>query len=280
MLEFHRLDGTPAKGSPLSPRKSFSLTVRVDIEDRSFHSETKLDDDYEWYFEVNTIELDGAPGFVFEPEPKRRLEVRASSGKCHREIEWCRDIKHPVEESRGHRESGDAYSPGWFELPMASGERVMMTVNVGASSDATGRRPQKEESGCRFAGRLKGSLEHFIVRRGTGKTAPRFFFLRPPTSSVRRRPNIYRHHNSFTGSHWQFKPTRAVRIPTFPMPPAFLHWMLDVPTPFNFPMAFPRTRPNFQAPFWLRLKDKSRRAIQLYCVDLKIPFIVVVKFCF
>ncbi len=170
MLEFRRADGLPVKGNALSPSKTFSLTVRVDLEDRSFHSETTLDDGYERYFEVSTRKLDAASGFVFEPAPERRLEVRASSGKYHPEIEWCRDIKHPVEESRGHRESGDAYSPGWFELPMAPGERVVLSVNVGASSDATDRKPREKESEAQFAGRLKGSLGHFIVRRGTGKT--------------------------------------------------------------------------------------------------------------
>jgi len=170
MLEFRRADRVPVKGSALSPSKTFSLTVRVDLEDRSFHSETKLDEGYERYFEANTKEVDGAAGFVFEPAPERRLEVRASSGKYHPEIEWCRGIKHPVEECRGHSEGGDAYSPGWFELPMTPGERVVMLVNVGASSDATDRKPRENESEAQFAGRLKGSLEHFIVRRGTGKT--------------------------------------------------------------------------------------------------------------
>jgi len=170
VLEFHRVNGAPAKGSALPAGKAFGLTVRVDLEDRSFHSETILDDGYGRYFGDNTKELDGAAGFVFEPEPERRLEVRASSGKYHPEIEWCRDIRHPVEESRGHRESGDAYSPGWFELPMAPDERIVMSVNVGVSAGATNQEYETVESGSRFDGRLKGSLEHFVVRRGSGKT--------------------------------------------------------------------------------------------------------------
>ncbi len=170
VLKFHRVDGTPSKGNALSPDKAFSLTVRVDLEDRSFHSETKLDEGYERHFEAHTKALNDAVGFFFEPGPERRLEVRASSGEYHPEIEWCRDIKHPVEESRGHIESGDAYSPGWFELPMTPGERVVMSVNVGTSSAATDWKPRKEKSEAQFAGRLKGSLDHFIVQRGAGKT--------------------------------------------------------------------------------------------------------------
>lgn len=174
VLEFHRIDARPAKGSPLSPTKTFSLTVRVDIENRGFHSETKLDDGYEHYFEANTKELDGTVGFVFDPDAERRLVVQVDSGKYHPEVEWCRDIEHPAEKSRGHVESGDACSPGWFELPMLADDRVVMSVNVGGSAGVSFRpivqQPRNEESACLFEERLKNSLQHFIVRRGAGKT--------------------------------------------------------------------------------------------------------------
>jgi hypothetical protein len=41
VLRFHRPDDPPPAGRDLAPECRVSLTVRVDIEDRNFHSETR-----------------------------------------------------------------------------------------------------------------------------------------------------------------------------------------------------------------------------------------------
>jgi predicted glycogen debranching enzyme len=99
--------------------------------------------------------------------------VEASGGKYHHEFEWSRDIAHPVEASRGHAPSGDACSPGWFELPLAAGGRVKVEVMAGglASSSLQSKRGEwRDELASSFSNRLNNSLENFVVQRGTGKT--------------------------------------------------------------------------------------------------------------
>ena len=60
-------------------------------------------------------------GFAFTPAPDRQLRVFADAGDYHPQPEWCENIPHPVEQTRGQIGSGDAYSPGWFEIPLAKG---------------------------------------------------------------------------------------------------------------------------------------------------------------
>ncbi len=173
VFEFRRMEGQSAQGTVLSKNKSFFLTARVDIENRDFHSETKLNEAAYRYFEEHTRELSSGIGFAFESTPDTQLVVEASGGIYHHQCEWCRDIAHPVEASRGHAESGDACSPGWFELPLAPGERVKMEISVGefAGSPLHGDDSQRrDEPASPFADRLKKSLENFIVQRGPGKT--------------------------------------------------------------------------------------------------------------
>ena len=173
VLEFFRVEGQPEQGAALSNTKSFSLTVRVDIEDRSFHSETKLDDGAYRYFERCVRELKDETGFAFEPSENKRLVVLASRGKYHHEFEWCRDIAHPVEASRGHKDSGDGCSPGWFELPIAPGGRVNISLSAGYDAKFLLKNSGDEWKGVNanpFADRLKNSLEKFVVNRGVGKT--------------------------------------------------------------------------------------------------------------
>jgi len=42
------------------------------------------------------------------------LRIVADAGEYHPQPEWCENIPHPVEQTRGQVGSGDAYSPGWF----------------------------------------------------------------------------------------------------------------------------------------------------------------------
>ena len=79
------------------------------------------------------------------PAPDRQLRVFCDAGAYHPQPEWCENIPHPVEQSRGQAGSGDAYSPGWFELPLAKGANVTL-VATAETEEITKR---KAESGKR-----------------------------------------------------------------------------------------------------------------------------------
>ena len=130
VFHFSRPSAELATGKQLPADADVRLTVRVDIEDRNFHWETKRNGGAEHHFASNTGTLgekaDGTSpavkaGFVFPPARDRQLRVFTLHGLYHPQPEWCENIPHPVEASRGQTGSGDAYSPGWFELPLPKG---------------------------------------------------------------------------------------------------------------------------------------------------------------
>ena len=125
---FARMPGT--KPADLPPQFDVRLTVRADIEDRNFHSETHRNDGAEYHFNQNCRELPDRPGFAFTPAADRQLRVFSSAGVYHAEPEWCQGIPHPVEQSRGQVSAGDAYSPGWFDLPLAPAKNVSVVLSA------------------------------------------------------------------------------------------------------------------------------------------------------
>lgn len=153
------------------------LTVRFDIEDRSFHQETKRNGGAEYHFSTNTHSLDAKSdgtsiGFAFTPDKDRQLHVFADTGEFHPEPEWSENIPHPVEASRGQAPSGDAYSPGWFEIPLAKGTSPTFVVTAENPPDFC---PQSQPAtassiGISFDDRLLLAAKQFVVRRDEGKT--------------------------------------------------------------------------------------------------------------
>jgi predicted glycogen debranching enzyme len=128
------------------------------------------------HFTSHTRELGDRPGFRFEPAADRHLTVTADAGGWHPEPEWCYGIPHPVEASRGMTAQGDAWSPGWFELPLRRGEPVLLTAT--ADPDAESRPgaeivmdppapPPDEDS---FGRQLREASQAFLARRGDGST--------------------------------------------------------------------------------------------------------------
>ncbi len=190
VFNFRRPPENLACGKQLPIAADVRLTVRVDIEDRNFHCETKRNGGADFHFSSNireikdsiaasklddswNLKLKGCDGFEFTPAADRHLSVFADAGEYHPQPEWCENIPHPVEQTRGQNGSGDAYSPGWFELPLAKGETVKLvaTAETGSPGDilfAMGR--CQTDAGDSFISRLIQAAVQFVVRRDDRKT--------------------------------------------------------------------------------------------------------------
>lgn len=188
VFHFSRPSAEQATGKQLPADADVRLTVRVDIEDRNFHWETKRNGGAEHHFGMNVhtmaeqADSKTKPGFAFTPARDRQLRVFSDSGFYHRQPEWCENIPHPVEASRGQTGSGDAYSPGWFELPLPKGASVTLVVTAEAS-DPTREEIEISKHPVRtpgsksvfpeddfFGQQLLRAARAFVVRRDAGKT--------------------------------------------------------------------------------------------------------------
>jgi predicted glycogen debranching enzyme len=174
VFQFSRPAAKDASGKQLPVDADVRLTVRFDIEDRSFHSETKRNGGADFHFSSNTRELDKKIGFAFTPASDRQLHVFANGGEYHPQPEWCENIPHPVEQSRGQVGSGDAYSPGWFELPLPKGASVELVATaerlIPTPIDIRSAKRKVENSENSFDEQLIRAAQAFVVRRDRGKT--------------------------------------------------------------------------------------------------------------
>jgi predicted glycogen debranching enzyme len=181
VFRFRRLPSTRTAGKTLPADTDVRLTVRVDIEDRNFHSETHRNSGAEHHFSSNTREIRGQKaegggqiGFAFTPSADRQLRVFAYSGEYHSQPEWCEHIPHPLEQSRGQVGEGDAYSPGWFELPLTEAGAATLVVTAepagAVHTEATDFKLRFEESGSAFESQLFNAARSFVVRRDHGRT--------------------------------------------------------------------------------------------------------------
>jgi hypothetical protein len=153
----------------LPARHQVQLTVRLDLEDRSFHGETRLDAGLEDHFRASTSALEGGIGFRFTPAADRPLRAWAERGAYHSQPEACRGIPHPVEQSRGLAGSGDAWSPGWFDLQLPPGAQVQMLLSVEPENPPASPRAASTMV-LDLPGRLRLALQAFLARRDDGLT--------------------------------------------------------------------------------------------------------------
>jgi starch synthase (maltosyl-transferring) len=186
VMRFSRPRSSPPRGVDLPEQCEVSLTVRIDIEDRNFHTETHHNGGAEYHFNSLARPLTRGIGFEFAPAPDRCLRVSSDVGQYHHESEWCDNIAHPVEQVRGQVGAGDAFSPGWFELPLPKGAEVTLLVAADRTdiptsliqSFETDRRTANESalskaevSGDDAFGRMLAlAIQAFIARRNDGKT--------------------------------------------------------------------------------------------------------------
>jgi len=178
VFHFRRPDEKLAHGKQLPAAADVRLTVRVDIEDRNFHSETKRNSGADFHFSSNTREIknskskiQNASGFEFTPASDRHLRVFTDGGAYHPQPEWCENIPHPVEQTRGQTGSGDAYSPGWFELPLAKGADASLVLTAEIDFVKSGKRKAENSLIANtFASQLEHAARQFVVQRDAGKT--------------------------------------------------------------------------------------------------------------
>ncbi|MGA2281476.1 MAG: amylo-alpha-1,6-glucosidase [Verrucomicrobiota bacterium] len=178
VFHFARPTAERACGKQLSVEADVRLTVRFDIEDRNFHQETRHNGGADHHFSTNTHEIRNCIGFAFTPAPDRQLRVFANSGEYHPQPEWCENVPHPVEQSRGQAGSGDAYSPGWFELPLPKGACVTLVATAEMDATSVGVPSPEERDGPvrpkpelqTFEAQLIRAAKQFIVRRDNGIT--------------------------------------------------------------------------------------------------------------
>ncbi len=180
ILRFFRPKGPPPRGRELPAECIVRLTVRVDIEDRNFHSETQRNDGADFHFNSHTRGLSDGTGFRFQPAADRGLLVFSSTGLYHPQPEWCDHIAHPFEQTRGQTGAGSAFSPGWFELLLAKDACAVLAASAettiplertlarGAIAPAPPQEPQPSPD--RFELQLRRSARAFLARRGPGKT--------------------------------------------------------------------------------------------------------------
>jgi starch synthase (maltosyl-transferring) len=166
------------------PETSVQLTVRFDLEDRNFHSQTHRNGGADYHFSAHTHLLADRTGFEFRPPGDRRVRISSRKGAYHPSPEWSHQIAHPVEQTRGQVGSGDAFSPGWFEIPLAREVPVYISVSAEEPPPATERIDQfiadREKSNARayetcgiadsFGRQLALATRAYVVRRDDVKT--------------------------------------------------------------------------------------------------------------
>ena len=176
-----------AGSAELPPEFSVYLIVRVDIEDRNFHCETHHNHDADQHFASNChMLMDSQTGFVFAPDVTRQLQVFSDRGIYHPQPEWSQGLAHPIEQQRGQTGWGDAYSPGWFELPLKRGENVSLSLSADTLRPAMDLIQQtmsdrlvqnkvalaraKFPDGDLFERQLVLATRAFLAKRGDGNT--------------------------------------------------------------------------------------------------------------
>lgn len=149
------------------------LILRPDVEDRNFHEDTKAMNgpEHMWPKAIKSTKY----SLTFLPSNKRLLSVISSKGQFNEAPEWKYSVFHEVEASRGLEVYSDLFSPGYFNIPIAGGEKVDLTgqILITEGEDTiivpvTGDDSSKPWES--FEDLLLNSMNQFVVRRRDSKT--------------------------------------------------------------------------------------------------------------
>jgi len=175
-LSFQRTarDGVP---DGLGDRREVALILRPDIEDRSFHHQTKafLGPEEHWPGAVHPA----SDGFSFTPAGDRRLALRLNGGTFTPEPEWTYMIHHAEDAQRGFDPHSDLFSPGYFRVGLKGGRTVVLTARIdhgqgtlGTPREAPGASGEytAKPAGLDLSRALNRSMDAFVVQRDESKT--------------------------------------------------------------------------------------------------------------
>jgi predicted glycogen debranching enzyme len=162
----------------LADSELIDIILRPDIENRSFHANTKAYKGLEqtWPSAVTP----GEEGFNFRPDDMHFLDMHQEKGAFVYEPEWHYMVHRSEDASRGFDGLGDLFSPGYFKAKVGGGGVTRLNTSVtnsGEEQPAAGRKAMKSSV---FMGQsdqdgsdsvmsvqkvLEAALAQFIVRR-------------------------------------------------------------------------------------------------------------------
>ncbi|MDB6136265.1 MAG: glgE2 [Verrucomicrobiales bacterium] len=142
-----------------------TLIARPDVEDRAFHDKWTLPDH-------EMPHLDGAlsassDGFAM-PCHAGTLTVRTDGGAHFVRQAERMTVDHAIDASRGLGAHSDLFSPGYFQAPLVSGERVHLTAVLTRHGQETLPAAPPPEAPAGFT--LQAAVRQFIVKRDDSLT--------------------------------------------------------------------------------------------------------------
>lgn len=160
------------------------IIVRPDLELRSHHAETKAYTLDERAFAAAYVPTPVNDGVRREVCPGLWFRVQGPPHSFHMEGEWKYSIAHPHEATRGQEALGDAFSPGYFKIPLdPSGGEVAICFGVEESGKGSGFETRAAQSGTRSDGSLLP-----IAR---SQSAPPDFLLAAARQFLARRDGLW-----------------------------------------------------------------------------------------
>ena len=165
-----------ARSHFLDDNEIINFIMRPDVEDRSFHEDTKASDELKQKFEDSIDSFE--KGFEFSPYTDRTLRVISSKGSFGEEPEWKYSISREKEMERGFGEFSDLFSPGYFKIDLAGGEHVEFIAQVLTKEENTKLDPLSfvdykylfKPSYNNLEKVLLQAMDKFIVKRDELKT--------------------------------------------------------------------------------------------------------------
>ena len=113
------------------------LILRPDQEDRSNHEITRAIDGAEQAYPAAVRAV--KDGFTFNPSGRRKLSLRLPGATFNIQPEWHYMVPQPFEMTRGLNPHSDLFSPGYFTLPLAGGDRAVLEVVANEAVSAPGK---------------------------------------------------------------------------------------------------------------------------------------------
>ncbi|EDM26540.1 glycogen debranching enzyme/alpha-amylase [Lentisphaera araneosa HTCC2155] len=152
---------------------SVKIYIRLDLEDRDFHSDTKAGAGLEglWASKVKSTKRE----LQFSPANDRQLRITSSNGKFMREDEWSYNQYQRNEALRGLESHCDLYSPGFFLLDLKPGDSCTLLGQVIRNKKQAVIKitdiPFPEEKALNsYIDQLREAVGHYVVARDGMKT--------------------------------------------------------------------------------------------------------------